>query len=516
MNIYEQTRLAAEADFETFIRVLHPQRVLGSVHSKELIPWMTRSDKKSHQLILMPRDHQKSTICGAYYAAWRITKNPAITILYISSTSNLATKQLKFIKDILTSDIYRLFWPEMVKVDEAKRERWTETEISVDHPQRKDHLVRYPTVFTAGLTTNIVGLHCDLCIMDDVVTAQNGLTADGREKTEQQYSLLSSIEGAEGEEVIVGTRYHPLDLYGTLQAKKVQNFDSEGNLLDESDLYEVFERQVENVGDGSGEYLWPRQRAKNGQWFGFNRKILETKRSQYLDQTQFRAQYYNDPNSAGESAISRSCFQYYDKSFVTSNNGNWYFRNKRLNIFAAIDFAFSVKRERDHTAIVVVGVDFDNNYYVLDIDRFQTDQVEEYFKHLLQLHNKWGFNKVKAECTAAQKVIVNTLKTSFIRPYGLSLSVEEFSPSRHEGAKEERIAAVLKPRYENRQMWHYLGGNCQILEDELVLAYPPHDDLKDTLSVVVDAAIAPGNTARYFSNYNDLTQHTHKRFGGIS
>jgi hypothetical protein len=512
---HEQTRLAAEADLETFIHLVHPQRVLGSIHS-ELVKWMTREGKKSHQLILLPRDHQKSTICGAYYTAWRITQNPAIRVLYISSTSNLAIKQLKFIKDILTSDLYRLFWPQMVNIDEAKREKWTETEISVDHPTRRAEIIRDPTVFTAGLTTSIVGLHCDLAIMDDVVTAQNGLTSDGREKTEQQYSLLASIEGANAEEIIVGTRYHPLDLYGTLSAKKIQRFTDKGILIDEEDLYETFERQVENIGDGSGEYLWPRQQNRRGQWFGFDRKILETKKAQYLDQTQFRAQYYNDPNSAGENAIPRNCFQYYDRTFINHNNDIWYFRNKRLNIFAAIDFAYSTKKERDHTAIVVVGIDSDNNYYVLDIDRFQTDQVEDYFKHLLQLHNKWKFNRVKAECTAAQQVIVNTLKTSYIRPYGLSLSIEEFKPSRYQGAKEERIAAVLRPRYENRQMWHYMGGNCQILEDELVLAYPPHDDLKDTLSVVVDSAIAPTNVGRYFTNYNDLTLHTHKRFGGIS
>jgi hypothetical protein len=108
-------RLQAEADFLFFIRLIHPNRVLGLVH-EDLARWLTREDRKSHQLVLMPRDHQKSAVAG-YYAAWEITRNPAIRILYISSTSNLAIKQLKFIKDILTSDIYRFYWPEMVNPD---------------------------------------------------------------------------------------------------------------------------------------------------------------------------------------------------------------------------------------------------------------------------------------------------------------------------------------------------------------------------------------------------------------
>src|SRR5687767_7343671 len=103
---YEQTRLAAEADFERFINVVQPLRVLGSVHS-EWIDWITQQGAKSHKLSLLPRDHQKSAIAGLY-AVWRMTKNPSIRVLYISSTSNLATKQLKFIKDILTSTNYRL------------------------------------------------------------------------------------------------------------------------------------------------------------------------------------------------------------------------------------------------------------------------------------------------------------------------------------------------------------------------------------------------------------------------
>jgi hypothetical protein len=67
-------------------------------------------------------------------------------------------------KDILTSDTYRLYWPEMVEKEEAKREKWTEREISVDHPKRKEESIRDPSIFTAGLTSNIVGMHCDIAV----------------------------------------------------------------------------------------------------------------------------------------------------------------------------------------------------------------------------------------------------------------------------------------------------------------------------------------------------------------
>ena len=107
-SLQDQIREAAEADLLTFIRLVAPHRVLGGIH-EEVIGWWTRQDSLSHQLTLLPRGHQKSMLI-AYRAAWEITRNPAVTILYISSTSNLAEKQLKAIQDILTSDTYRKYW----------------------------------------------------------------------------------------------------------------------------------------------------------------------------------------------------------------------------------------------------------------------------------------------------------------------------------------------------------------------------------------------------------------------
>ena len=505
-----EIRKAAEDSLETFIRLIHPQRVLGSVHI-ELINWWTRQDALPHQLCLLPRDHGKSAMV-AYRVAWEITKNPTLRVLYISSTANLAEKQLKFIKDILTSKIYKRYWPEMVNDDEGKREKWTNSEISVDHPARAAEAVRDPTVFTAGLTTGIVGLHCDIAVLDDVVVGENAYSEDGRSKVKTQYSYLASIEGSDAKEWVVGTRYHPLDLYNDLIETVSDEYDDEGNLIEgkQHALYEVFERVVEDVGDGTGQFLWPRQQRSDGKWFGFDARILATKRAKYLDKTQFRAQYYNDPNDLATADISRDSFQYYDKANVRMQSGSVYMSGRKLNVFAAVDFAYSLKEKADYTAIVVVGVDSHNNYYVLDIARFKTDRVKEYFDQILRLHNIWGFRKILAETTAAQAVIVKDIKENYIRQYGLALSVIEERPTMK---KEERIRAALAPRYDNKQIWHYRGGNCEILENELILQNPPHDDVKDCLAAVITICQPP--TWEGQSNSSNRNQFVHARFGGI-
>lgn len=513
----QEIRAAAEADLEKFIRLVHPMRVLGQVHT-DVITWWGRSDAKTHQLLLLPRDHMKSALT-AYRVAWEITRNPSVRILYISSTSNLAVKQLKFIKDILLSDTYRYYWPEMINKDESKREKWTETEIAVDHPVRKAEAIRDPTVFTAGLTTGIVGMHCDISVFDDVVVPDNAYTEEGRRKVANQYSLLASIEGTTSEQWVCGTRYHPADLYSEMLAIRVDSFTDDGEEEEPEALYEVFERQVEDRGDGYGQFLWPRQQRYDGKWFGFDEKVLARKRAQYLDKTQFRAQYYNDPNDASSAPINRDRFQYYEKGHLRRDSGHWTFQGRRLNVFAAIDFAYSLTKKADYTSLVVVGLDAHNNYYVLDIDRFKTDKISDYFTRILGAHQRWGFRKLRAEVTSAQQVIVKDLKENYIRPYGLALTIEEYRPTRHLGSKEERMAAVLQPRYENMQVWHYKDGNCQVLEEELVLQRPPHDDVMDALSCAIDMAVAP--SPQHFRGVsstpeNKWTGMVHPRFGGIA
>lgn len=510
-------RELAESDLEEFIKVVQPKRLLGNIHREIISEWRKWDNEGySKQLLLLPRDHMKSTLI-ALRVAWALTKDPTLRVLYISSTSNLATKQLKFIKDIFTNENYRLLWPEMVNKDEAKREKWTEREISLDDPRRKHEYIRDPSIFTAGLTSNIVGLHCDIAVLDDVVTDKNAYTEEGREKVEDQYSHLSSVEGTNSQEWIVGTRYHPKDLYSKVMEMERTDYDDLGNPVDSEPLFKVLERQVESLGNGYGEFLWPRQRRTDGKWFGFDAKVLAEKKSQYLNHLHFRAQYYNDPNDDENSPINRSCFQYYEPAYLTKREGRWAFKGSPLNIVAAVDFAYSLKKKADSTAIVVVGVDGNQNYYVLDIDRFKTQQPSEYFQHIFRLYEKWGFRKLRAEVSVAQVVIVKDLKESYIKPLGLSLSIEEFRPTRWDGAKEERILATLEPRYANKQMWHYPGGNCSLLEEELTLQNPPHDDIKDALTSAVDflTGLSPLN---YYRTQKINAQYINfdSRWGGVS
>lgn len=503
----EQVRFLAESSLAAFIKLVAPHILLGAVH-QELIQWWTRQDKKQNQLVLLPRGHLKSKLV-AYRAAWWITNNPETTMLYVSATADLAEKQLYQIKQILDSPIYRRYWPDMIGPDEGKREKWAVAEIAVDHPQRKREGVRDATVKAVGLTSNTTGFHADVVILDDIVVPTNAYTEDGRDKVASAYSQLASIENPGAQEWVVGTRYHPKDIYDTMINMKSEVYDTAGDLEEEVEIYELFQRVVEV----DGEFIWPRQMRGDGKSFGFDRNVLAQIKGKYVDYTQFYSQYYNNPNSADLARISADKFQYYERSLLSNIEGDWFIKERRLNVYAAIDFAFSLRKKADYTALVVIGVDSLGNFYVLEIDRFKTDRIVDYFNHIVKSQQKWGYRKLRAEISVAQATIVNELKSSYLKPNGIPLSIDEHRPTRHTGDKEERMSTILEPKYDNMQIWHYRGGNCQTLEEELTMTHPPHDDVKDALANAIDIAIIPKMRYGMDKSSNIVT---HARFGGVA
>lgn len=512
----KQIRQTAMDDLFFFARLVNPGYMYGDVH-KEIFKWMQDyslygqgTSNTTNKLIMLPRAHLKSHMV-ATWVAWVITRTPEVTNLYVSATAGLAITQLYAIKNILTNSSYTRYFPEYVHPQEGKREKWSQDAISIDHPKRKAEGIRDATISTAGLTTNTTGWHADILVADDLVVPENAYTEEGRESVSKKSSQFTSILNAGGFTMACGTRYHPSDIYSTWKAQEFDIYNDEGDLVDRVPVWEVKEFVVEK----DEVFIWPKtMRPSDKKFFGFDKQVLARIRAQYEDRVQFYAQYYNDPNDPGSNRIDRSRFQYYDKKHLKQEGGHWYYKRNRLNVYASIDFAFSLSKKSDNSAIVVIGVDADNFIYILDIDCFKTQKISEYFSHIAQLHSKWEFNKLRAEVTVAQAVIVRDLKDK-LREEGLRLSVEEFRPTRNEGSKQERIASALEHRYDNQQIWHFKGGYTDMLEEELVLARPAHDDIKDALASAVEIAVKP-KRARSSDEFSSNVVQFNSRFGGVA
>jgi len=494
-----KVRDLAMGDLRAFIALVAPERMLGSCHV-ELCNFLQRPTDK-HQLCIWPRAHQKSTMV-AYWCAWHIVNNPEITILLASATSGVVEKQLGFIKSILAGQVVATYWPElMAKPDGGKYTLWRNDEFCVEHWKRDDESIRDPTMKAVGVGSETTGLHFDVVVLDDIVVLSNADTKTERDKLDTYYSLLNSVLNPGGVIKAVGTRYHPDDLYNYLINMTEPIYDDQGEIVEQEHVYEITVKVVEE----NGQFLWPRTQRKDGKWFGFNKRELGRVKANYRDKAQFLAQYYQDPSDPENKRIEN--FQYYDSTKLQFLKGVWNYNGQPLNVFAAIDFAATLSKKSDYTAIVVIGIDGHGNYYVLAIKRFKTDKISVMFETLRTLYDKWKWVKLRAETSGQQNLVVEQIK-SMNQENQVYYTIDKHTPS---GDKQIRIMSNLEPRYEAGKVWHYVGGECEELEKQLSSTKPPHDDVADAFASAVEIALKPRRTKKK----SDTNVIYHPKWGGV-
>jgi hypothetical protein len=64
-------------------------------------------------------------------------------------------------------------------------------------------------------------------------------------------------------------------------------------------------------------------------------------------------------------------------------------------------------------------------------------------------------------------------------------------------------------------IWHYKGGNSQVLEEELLMTNPEHDDVKDALASVVEIAKPPMGNSRAWQRKDKNVVYS-SRWGGVA
>ena len=512
-----------QTNLYAFATTLNPFYIYGDLH-KEVFAWLSDPNGSDRQLLLLPRGHLKSH-CIAVYCAWKITYEPWSTIVYLASQDDLAKAQLYAVKQMMTSDIYTMLWPEMFsEKTNRKNERgtWSAYAFDVDHPARKERTIRDHTMIIKTVKSNAHGLHCDGVIFDDVVVPDFADRKAGRDELNRSLGYFSSILNAGGWIKTVGTRYHPQDAYQSMIDARVPTWNEEYNdYIGDSEAWEVMEQVVEDSPNrsGLGQYLWPRTESpyEARKFYGFNPKELAKIKADYVSHqgaVHFFSQYYNDPNDVGTQRISRDKFQTYDPKYITVRDHKVFYRGNKLNVYAAMDVAWTETDRSDYTAIVVIGINHDGFIYILGLDRFRTSDFLTYYERLAALQQEFPYYRLLIETNAAGSFVASEVEAHFRRNGG-AVSVERRAANSRTGSKLENWAAILEPRYQSKSVFHFSGGLTPILEEELIASKPAHDDLKDALCAAVSIAHPPAG--RKLIDYVELGRRDnviHPRFGG--
>ena len=267
--------------------------------------------------------------------------------------------------------------------------------------------------------------------------------------------------------VVVGTTWHQGDLYSWIM-------DPENGVRDQFAVlrlpaYGYFDNNNKFIGNwGKDKLLFPTRLT----W-----DVLKNLKTSSQDASHFSAQYLLDPVPPDNADFKN--FKFYDKENL---------RGIDMYKFMAVDPALSDDKSADYSAIVVVGVDSDNTWYILDLWRDQV-KPKALIEQIFIMDQKHRPRKVAIESTGFQRTIQYSLSDE-MRLRGHKIPLE---PLKHvDRSKEERIRA-LQPRYEAGLIFHDKSHPFErFLRDELE-RFPrgKNDDLADALAAILEIAYPP-------------------------
>jgi predicted phage terminase large subunit-like protein len=391
-------------------------------------------------LLIAGRGHAKSEYYSAVLPASMLGENPSLRFVHITSTDALATMYSRRLQRVVTSENYRQVYPAMP----GRGNKWTEREWSLDVPGQRD-----PTWRCTGRGGSITGGRADVIIVDDVVTYENARTEGERRRTLEwfQQTLVPMLVPKTGKLLVIGTRYHELDLYASLMA---------GGM----------EALIYPAEDALGNILWPER---------FSREALDARRRPPLgSEASYRMQYLCEAVAAMGEVF----------------RAEWFPVEERLPELRALywiwDTAVSEKTAADFTAGVLGGLGVDGNIHLVDAQRGQwapTEAKERVIQAYRRAQATWGrrLQGILVEDTKEGRVL-----QAWIREAAPEIPVILIS---HEGVDKYTRAAKALPYCEAGQIRLLQGAWNSGLIAELVSFTPDgrhaHDDWTDAVVYLV-------------------------------
>ncbi len=370
----------------------------------------------------------------------KILRDPNIRILFASDIVTHAQGFLAELKECLAHPrTVEIFGPQQGEI-------WNEDEITVAGRTlpRKEK-----TVMTTGVDSSITSAHFDVIYCDDLVTLKNARTEGSRHKVKQWFytTLLPCVTDADTEIRILGTRYHPDDLYNHLMVH---------------DPYFSGSAQIIPAlrPDNDGTNLPDR-------WTTAELHALR----ESMGRIYFGAQMNQNPAGIQGYVFDDKFFRYVD-SFP-----------KRLVVFSGVDLAVGKKKQNAKFAIVTIGIDPRTfNIYVLAYYhnklslKQQDDQIERHYdtyEPVAMGIEANAFQASKVQSLKAEK------KTSHIP------AVPVFTDQ----DKDTRMDR-LSVRFERGEIFFHTSERNGELEEQL-LNYPngAYKDLLDALDIAIRTAL---------------------------
>ncbi len=395
-------------------------------------------------MITMPPRHGKSMLASEFFPAWYMGRNPDHYVVTATYAQDLADDFGRKVKNQIEDAGFQAIFPGVALADDSKsvkRFHIEERQGGYEHS-----LTQRGAFYAVGVGGPLTGRGAHLLLIDDPV--KNREDADSeviRKKTKDWYTSTAYTRMMPGGRiVIIQTRWHEDDLSGWLLAEHQHEGWVTLNLP---------------AIDDNSKALWPEQ---------YDVPALE-KIKLAIGPRHWSALYQQRPQPAEGDYFKAEWFRPYDKAPARDT----------LNIYGASDYAVTANGG-DYTCHVIVGIDTEDNIYLLDLWRKQASS-NEWVDAFCELVLKWkpiGW----AEETGQINAGVGPFLTRQQRETGAYVAREQF-PTR--GDKAVRAQSI---RGRMALGGLYVPRNAQwypALRTEL-LSFPAgkNDDQVDALGLV--------------------------------
>lgn len=406
------------------------------------------TDSNESVIIALPREYAKSTYAWIFFPAWNVLHARYQYIVYIASSVDKAKTHLRNLKAEL------LGHPLLKACMEVQKD--TETELQyLDKVSGQQVLIQ-----AYGAGQNLRGLRFlhkrpDIVVVDDVESLESAESETQRQKVKEWFYADVLPLSSHARFFVIGTILHQDSLLNSLIENPPSGFKVIKHAVVENDKPTWIEK-------------FPLHRIL---------QLKEDFRKQGLLH-RFYTEYMNEPIAPDTQIFKPSYFRYYEPSAL---------RVSELSVYTAVDLAISKEPTADYTAVVTVGVNAENHWFILDVayGRWNPDeQIDAIFKAVA----KWKPLVVGIEKVAYQKALIHFLQKEQVAR-NVFFRTKELEA---EKKKELRISA-LSARFASGTVWFPRQAPWLAeLESEL-LAFPKgkHDDLIDALAYIEQIAQPP-------------------------
>lgn len=455
--------------------------------------------KRRRGLIEYPAAHGKTTIVSTTLPIWQMSRDPDVRIADLAKNEEEAKSiMLAIHAELLGNDRLIADWGPFKPEDPGKP--WTLGFFQVHHRRKiaKEHSF---AVFGAGARTAL-GYRTDWSICDDVVTEKNSETPEQRSKLAQWFSqtVMTMGEKFDARLTVVGTRFHPEDLYGDLEDTKRfrEEFPDDVFFLQKEDAIESEEEQAPLWPE---QWPWQRLMVQKLQMgtLDFNKRF----RNIAVDPSRmvFREEHLYGGRVGGETFP--GCL---DDGYCIGDG-----QTADMAGFAGFDPAIGRTRHAKFCAWIGLAVGscpkHERCFWVLDLERLQMTLPQQ-ADMILAKHEDWKLLESRVEGNAYQAGLVDVLKT-VMDQRGIAVAIREHLTSRENKTDPEIGVRGMAPWFEQGKV-HIPWGDAHSrkrmgqLVDELVQF--PSGRTTDTVMAFWFAWLGAKDAAGGMRSFNRIKQ----------